>query len=233
MPKKRYRIEKDSLGEVKVPQNALWGAQTQRAINNFSISGITFSFPFSRSFIMALGVIKEAAVKANRTLNLIDSKRSRAIVKASREVLSGKHDKQFPLDIFQTGSGTSTNMNANEVIAKLASKYAGVEVDPNNHVNMSQSSNDVIPTAINISSHSCMNHYLLPALDQLIKIIDLKANKLKGITKTGRTHLMDAMPIDISQELLAWKSQLDSSYEFLLTITDKLLFMPQGGTAVG
>ena len=233
MPKKRYRIEKDSLGEVRVPINALWGPQTQRAINNFPISGITFTFPFGRTFIKALGVIKQASAKANETLNLIDTKRSNGIVKASKEVLSGKHDNQFPIDIFQTGSGTSTNMNANEVIARLASKYSGVEVDPNNHVNMSQSSNDVIPTAINISSHCDMTRQLLPALCGLIKTIDVKAKKLEGIIKTGRTHLMDAMPLDMSQELLAWKSQLDSTYEFLLSITDKLLSIPQGGTAVG
>ena len=136
MAKKRYRVEKDSLGEVKIPFNALWGPQTQRAINNFSISGITFNFPFGRTFIMALGVIKEAAARANQTLKLLDTKKARGVIKASREVWSGKHDNQFPIDIFQTGSGTSTNMNANEVIGKLATKYSGVEVDPNDHVNM-------------------------------------------------------------------------------------------------
>lgn len=233
MAKKRYRIEKDSLGEVKIPFNALWGPQTQRAIDNFPVSGITFKFSFSRSFLMAMGVIKEAAARANKSLKLIDTKRARGIIKASKEVWSGKHDDQFPIDIFQTGSGTSTNMNANEVIGKLATKYCGVEVDPNDHVNMSQSSNDVIPTAINISCHCDLEHLLIPALDGLIKVIDDKSKKLKGVTKTGRTHLMDAMPIDMSQELNAWKSQLQSSQESLLVVTDKLLFLPQGGTAVG
>ena len=233
MAKKRYRVEKDSLGEVKIPFNALWGPQTQRAINNFSISGITFNFPFGRTFIMALGVIKEAAARANQTLKLLDTKKARGVIKASREVWSGKHDNQFPIDIFQTGSGTSTNMNANEVIGKLATKYSGVEVDPNDHVNMSQSSNDVIPTAINISCHCDLDHLLLPALQDLIKTIGNKAKKVEGVTKTGRTHLMDAMPIKMDQELNAWKSQLESSQESLLTVTDKLLLLPQGGTAVG
>ena len=233
MAKKRYRVEKDSLGEVKIPFNALWGPQTQRAIDNFPVSGITFNFPFSRSFLMAMGVIKDAAARANKSLNLLDTKRARAIIKASREVWSGKHDDQFPVDIFQTGSGTSTNMNANEVIGKLATKYCGVEVDPNDHVNMSQSSNDVIPTAINISCHCDLEHFLLPALESLIKAVDNKSKKLEGVTKTGRTHLMDAMPIDMSQELNAWKSQLESSQESLLAVTEKLLFLPQGGTAVG
>jgi len=233
MAKKRYRTEKDSLGEVKIPFNALWGPQTQRAIDNFPVSGITFKFPFGRSFLKAMGVIKEAAARANKSLKLIDAKRARGIIKASKEVSSGKHDDQFPIDIFQTGSGTSTNMNANEVIGKLATKYCGVEVDPNDHVNMSQSSNDVIPTAINISCHCDLELLLLPALEGLIKAIDDKSKKLEGITKTGRTHLMDAMPIDMSQELNAWKSQLLSTQESLLVVTDKLLFLPQGGTAVG
>ena len=233
MAKKRYRTEKDSLGEVKIPFNALWGPQTQRAIDNFPVSGITFKFPFGRSFLKAMGVIKEAAARANKSLKLIDAKRARGIIKASKEVWSGKHDDQFPIDIFQTGSGTSTNMNANEVIGKLATKYCGVEVDPNDHVNMSQSSNDVIPTAINISCHCDLELLLLPALEGLIKAIDDKSKKLEGITKTGRTHLMDAMPIDMSQELNAWKSQLLSAQESLLVVTDKLLFLPQGGTAVG
>ena len=233
MAKKRYRTEKDSLGEVKIPFNALWGPQTQRAIDNFPVSGITFKFPFGRSFLKAMGVIKEAAARANKSLKLIDAKRARGIIKASKEVSSGKHDDQFPIDIFQTGSGTSTNMNANEVIGKLATKYCGVEVDPNDHVNMSQSSNDVIPTAINISCHCDLELLLLPALEGLIQAIDDKSKKLEGVTKTGRTHLMDAMPIDMSQELNAWKSQLLSAQESLLVVTDKLLFLPQGGTAVG
>ena len=233
MAKKRYRVEEDSLGKVKIPFNALWGAQTQRAIDNFPVSGISFNFPFSRTFIMALGVIKDAAAKTNKSLKLLDTKRSRAIVRASKEVWSGKFDDQFPVDIFQTGSGTSTNMNANEVIARLATKYAGVTVDPNDHVNMSQSSNDVIPTAINISCHCDMEHFLMPALEKLIKTIENKAKKVEGIIKTGRTHLMDAMPINMSDELLAWKSQLEASQHFLKEVLEQLLVLPQGGTAVG
>ena len=233
MAKKRYRVEEDSLGKVKIPFNALWGAQTQRAIDNFPVSGISFNLPFTRTFIMALGVIKDAAAKTNKSLKLLDSKRSRAIVRASKEVWSGKFDDQFPVDIFQTGSGTSTNMNANEVIAKLATKFSGVTVDPNDHVNMSQSSNDVIPTAINISCHCDMEHLLMPALEKLIRTIENKAKKVEGITKTGRTHLMDAMPIDMSDELLAWKAQLEASQHFLKEVLELLLVLPQGGTAVG
>ena len=233
MSRKKNRIENDSLGKIAIPKNVLWGAQTQRAINNFPISGIKFTFPFSRSFIMALGVIKGAAAKANNTIGLLDAKRSRAIFKASKEVWSGKHDNQFPIDIFQTGSGTSTNMNANEVIATLASKYSGTEVDSNDHVNMGQSSNDVIPTAINISSHWDMCHSLLPSLDLLITTIETKSNKLKDVIKTGRTHLMDAMPLNMSQELSAWVDQLELTKESLLKVSDQLLLMPQGGTAVG
>ena len=233
MSRKKNRIENDSLGKVAIPKNVLWGTQTQRAINNFPISGIKFAFPFSRAFIMALGVIKGASAKANKTIGILDAKRSRAIFKASKEVWLGKHDNQFPIDIFQTGSGTSTNMNANEVIATLASKYSGTEVDANDHVNMGQSSNDVIPTAINISSHCDMCRSLLPSLDLLIATIETKSNKLKGVIKTGRTHLMDAMPLNMSQELSAWSDQLKSTRESLLKVSDQLLLMPQGGTAVG
>ena len=148
----KYRIEKDTMGEVKVPKDALWGAQTQRALENFKISGIKFTFPFGRSFIEALGIIKYAAASSNHKLKLLDTRKAKAIKIAAKEVISGKHDNQFPLDVFQTGSGTSTNMNANEVIANLASKKARIKINPNDHVNMSQSSNDVIPTAICISA---------------------------------------------------------------------------------
>ena len=148
----KYRIEKDSLGEVKVPSTALWGAQTQRALDNFQISGIKFAFPFGRSFIEALGIIKHAAASTNATLKLLPSSKARLVKFAAKEIIDGKHDNQFPLDIFQTGSGTSTNMNANEVIATIASKKGKTSVHPNDDVNMSQSSNDVIPTAIHISA---------------------------------------------------------------------------------
>ena len=229
----KYRIEKDSLGEVKVPSKALWGAQTQRAVNNFPISGIKMDFPFTKSFVSSLGLIKDAAAKANLRLKLISSKKSKAISKAAKEVWQEKHHHEFPIDVFQTGSGTSSNMNANEVIANLASKYAKLDINPNDDVNMSQSSNDVIPTAIKISSHMDLTKKLYPALDKLIITIQKKAISLKGTIKTGRTHLMDAMPVDFAEELYAWSSQLKSSKEMLLIIEKKLLELPQGGTAVG
>ena len=229
----KYRIEKDSLGEVKVPSKALWGAQTQRAVNNFPISGIKMDFPFTKSFVSSLGLIKDAAAKANLRLKLISSKKSKAISKASKEVWQEKHHNEFPIDVFQTGSGTSSNMNANEVIANIATKYAKVEISPNDDVNMSQSSNDVIPTAIKLSAHMDLTKKLFPALDGLIKSINDKAESLKGTIKTGRTHLMDAMPIDFSDELKAWSSQLESSKEMLNVIEKKFLELSQGGTAVG
>ena len=229
----KYRIEKDSLGEVKVPSKALWGAQTQRAVNNFPISGIKMDFPFTKSFVSSLGLIKDAAAKANLRLKLISSKKSKSISRAAKEVWQEKHHHEFPIDVFQTGSGTSSNMNANEVIANLASKYAKLDVNANDDVNMSQSSNDVIPTAIKISSHMDLTKKLYPALDKLIITIEKKAILLRGTIKTGRTHLMDAMPIDFAEELYAWSSQLKSSKEMLLIIEKKLLELPQGGTAVG
>jgi len=229
----KYRIEKDSLGDVKVPSKALWGAQTQRAVNNFPISGIKMDFPFTKSFVSSLGLIKDAASKANLKLNLISSKKSKAISKASKEVWQEKHHHEFPIDVFQTGSGTSSNMNANEVISNLATKYAKVKISANDDVNMSQSSNDVIPTAIKVSAHMDLTEKLFPALDRLIKSIDDKADSLKGIVKTGRTHLMDAMPIDFSEELKAWSSQLKSSKEMFCVLEKKFLELPQGGTAVG
>ena len=229
----KYRIEKDSLGEVKVPSKALWGAQTQRAVNNFPISGIKMDFPFTKSFVSSLGLIKDAAAKANLRLKLISSKKSKAISKASKEVWQEKHHHEFPIDVFQTGSGTSSNMNANEVIANIATKYAKVEISPNDDVNMSQSSNDVIPTAIKLSAHMDLTKKLFPALDGLIKSINDKAESIKGTIKTGRTHLMDAMPIDFSEELKAWSSQLESSKEMLNVIEKKFLELSQGGTAVG
>ena len=229
----KYRIEKDSMGEVKVPEGALWGAQTQRALENFNISGIRFAFPFGRSFIQALGIIKFSAATANQKLQLLDAKKASAIKLASKEVAAGQHDDHFPLDIFQTGSGTSTNMNANEVIATIASKKARIKINPNDHVNMSQSSNDVIPTAICISSMLDTEHSLLPALEHLIKTIDKKGSSLKGKVKTGRTHLMDAMPIDFSQELSGWSAQLKAVKKSIQAAVKEMSYLPQGGTAIG
>jgi fumarate hydratase class II len=229
----KYRIEKDTMGEVNVPYDALWGAQTQRALENFKISGIKFAFPFGRSFIEALGVIKHAAATSNHKLKLLDARKAKAIKIASKEVLAGDHDTQFPLDVFQTGSGTSTNMNANEVIANLASKKARIKINANDHVNMSQSSNDVIPTAICISALLDTQRLLLPSLDSLIKVIDKKALSLKGQVKTGRTHLMDAMPIDFSQELSGWSAQLKAVEKSIISASKEVAQLPQGGTAIG
>ena len=229
----KYRIEKDSLGEVKVPSKALWGAQTQRAVNNFPISGIKMDFPFTKSFVSSLGLIKDAAAKANLKLKLISSKKSKAISRAAKEIWQEKHHHEFPIDVFQTGSGTSSNMNANEVIANLATKFAKIKISPNDDVNMCQSSNDVIPTAIKISAHMDLTKKLYPALDNLINDIQKKADSIRGTIKTGRTHLMDAMPIDFAEELLAWSGQLESSKDMLEVLEKKLLELPQGGTAVG
>ena len=229
----KFRTEKDSLGEVKVPAKALWGAQTQRAVNNFPISGIKMDFPFTKSFVSSLGLIKDAAARANLRLKLISTKKSKAISRAAKEVWKEKHHKEFPIDVFQTGSGTSSNMNANEVIANLASRYSKLDINPNDDVNMSQSSNDVIPTAIKLSAIMDLDGKLFPALDELIDSIERKAKSLEGVIKTGRTHLMDAMPIDFSEELGAWASQLSASKEMLRTIEKRFFELPQGGTAVG
>ena len=230
---KAFRIEHDSLGEVKVPKKALWGAQTQRAIENFPISGIKFRFPFGRSFIKALGAIKHSAAVANQDLGILTIKKSNAIKSAAKMVMVGEVDDHFPLDVFQTGSGTSTNMNANEVIANIATKKLGADVHPNDDVNMSQSSNDTIPTAICLSTLYDMDEYLLPGLDLLISEIDKKAKSLQGTIKTGRTHLMDAMPIDFSQELSGWSAQLKSCKTSLTNANQRMLQLPQGGTAIG
>ena len=229
----KYRIEKDSLGDVKVPAKALWGAQTQRALDNFNISGIKFAFPFGRSFIEALGMIKFSAAAANNKLKLLPANKASAIKLASKDVLNGLHDDSFPLDVFQTGSGTSTNMNANEVIANIASKKSKLKINANDDVNMSQSSNDVIPTAICVSALIDMNRLLLPNLDELINSIDLKMKQVKGNVKTGRTHLMDAMPIDFSQELSGWKAQLEANNKTITQATNRMNQIPQGGTAIG
>ena len=185
-----YRIEKDSMGELKVPADALYGAQTQRAIDNFPVSGI----PMPAALIRAIALIKQCAAKVNGELGLLDGEIGRAVVEAAREIVEGKHLEQFPLDVFQTGSGTSTNMNANEVIATLASRRCGKPVSANDHVNMGQSSNDTIPTAIHVSAAIAVNERLIPALQHLQATIQRKAASVGSVVKTGRTHLMDAMP---------------------------------------
>lgn len=225
---KPSRTVNDSMGRMQVPPDALWGAQTQRAVENFPISG----WRMPRTFIRALGFLKASAAEANGALGEIESDAAREIVAAALAVAAGEHDDQFPVDVFQTGSGTSTNMNANEVIAALAAQ-AGTEVHPNDDVNRGQSSNDVIPSAISVSASIELQETLLPALAKLIKAIDRKARQLGKVVKTGRTHLMDAMPITFGQELGAWSAQLRSSVERLKETQSRLRRLPLGGTAVG
>jgi fumarate hydratase class II len=224
-----FRVERDSMGELQVPSAALWGAQTQRAVNNFPISGIGMP----PAFIRALGLIKWAAADANRSLRLLPAAIAKAIQGAALEIASGNHADQFPIDVFQTGSGTSSNMNANEVIAKLASQALGLPVHANDHVNMSQSSNDVIPSAIHVSAALALTNELLPALGHLQKTIDKKAKKVANIVKTGRTHLMDAMPVRLDQELGGWSAQILSNIFRLRGTLPRLTGLAQGGTAVG
>ena len=225
----RQRIERDSMGEVRVPADALWGAQTQRAVDNFPISGIALPRPFIR----ALGLIKATAAEVNAELELLDGALAQAIVAASLEVAAGRHDAQFPVDVFQTGSGTSSNMNANEVIACLASQAAGQPVHPNDHVNLGQSSNDTIPTAIHVAAVLELRETLLPALKALAKQIESKAKALAGVTKTGRTHLMDAMPLRFDQELGGWAAQIRDGSARIKASLPRLERLAQGGTAVG
>ncbi|MGN6739275.1 class II fumarate hydratase [Dyella sp.] len=223
-----FRIEHDSMGELKVPAEALYGAQTQRAIDNFPISGLRLP----RGFIRALGLIKAAAAEANLALGHLKKGQAAAIRKAALAVADGQFDNDFPIDVFQTGSGTSTNMNANEVIAHLAAK-AGSKVHPNDHVNYGQSSNDVIPTAIHVSATLMTVEELLPALKYLKKTIERRARELKNVAKTGRTHLMDAMPITFGQELSGWAAQIGAAIERVEDALKRMRRLPQGGTAVG
>jgi len=222
------RIERDSMGELHVPVDALWGAQTQRAVNNFSMSGR----PMPRAFIRALGLVKAACARVNSDLGLLDSARAELISQFALEVANGHFDEHFPVDAFQTGSGTSSNMNANEVIARLASAQ-GMDTHANDHVNMGQSSNDVIPTAIHLSATLEITERLLPAVCHLRNIINNRAVQFSGIVKTGRTHLMDAMPITLEQELSAWSAQLEAAENRLRDSLVRLCKLPQGGTAVG
>ena len=223
------RVEHDSMGELAVPADALYGASTQRAVQNFPISGL----PMPASFIHALGQVKAAAARANLALGHLDKKRATAIVKAAGRVANGEVDGHFPIDVFQTGSGTSTNMNANEVIAHLANADGKVQVHPNDHVNMGQSSNDVIPTTIQVSAWLAINRSLLPALAHLRGTIEKRARELARVVKTGRTHLMDAMPITFGQELGAWAAQIRSAEARIADSGKRLRKLPQGGTAVG
>lgn len=224
-----FRTEKDSMGELQVPVSALWGAQTQRAVENFPISDLRAP----RAFIEALGRIKGAAAQVNCDLGLLDQDLATAIRQAADAVAAGDHDAEFPVDIFQTGSGTSSNMNANEVIARLASDHAGKTVHPNDHVNMGQSSNDVIPTAIHVSAALQCEKRLLPALRHLRDTLRRKGAELSDVIKTGRTHLMDAMPVSLEQELGGWAAQIDSGIARIEAALPRVRRLAQGGTAVG
>jgi len=224
-----YRIERDSMGEIRVPREVLYGAQTQRAVDNFRIS----EFRMPGRFIHALGLIKACAAEANAGLGTLDGAIASAITAAALEVADGVHDAHFPVDVFQTGSGTSTHMNANEVIARLAANRLGRPVHPNDHVNLGQSSNDVIPTAIHVSALLACRETLLPALDDLIAVIERRADGLADSVKTGRTHLMDALPVTFGQELGGWSAQLQHASDGVRGVLPRLMQVAQGGTAVG
>src|SRR5471032_2659115 len=223
-----FRIERDSMGELNVPSEALWGAQTQRAVDNFPISGLTLP----RGFIRALALIKQAAAAANAQLGLLAGDIAAAIQSAARQVAAGAYDAQFPIDVFQTGSGTSTNMNANEVIAYLAAR-GGLAVHPNDHVNMGQSSNDVIPTAIHVAAALAIRDELLPALNVLEASLAAKSREFWPVIKTGRTHLQDATPIRLGQEFLGYAGQVERGRRRTQAALEQLTELALGGTAVG
>ncbi len=225
----KFRTESDSMGNIQVPVDALYAAQTQRAVNNFHISGKRMP----RAFIHALSLIKACCALANKKLGLLDAPIADAIVHAAREVADGKHDAHFPIDVFQTGSGTSSNMNANEVIATLASRASGLAIHPNDHVNAGQSSNDVIPTAVHVSASLELSAKLVPALRALIAELNEKSVAFTDFAKTGRTHLMDAMPVTFGQELGAWSTQIKNAVHRLSDTSIRLNELAQGGTAVG
>jgi fumarate hydratase, class II len=226
-----YRIEKDSMGEMKVPASALYGSQTQRAFENFPISGIRFS----RSMIQAFGLVKRCAAEINCEMGLLDPERKNAIIQAALAVEKGELDDQFILDIFQTGSGTSSNMNTNEVIASKTKDFApaDLKIHPNDHVNMSQSSNDVFPTAMHVAAVLMISEKLLPALEYLESALGKKAKEFAPFVKTGRTHLMDATPITLGQEFSGYQAQLTQGIRRIKQAKNALLELPLGGTAVG
>jgi fumarate hydratase, class II len=223
------RVEHDSMGALDVPASALWGAQTQRAVQNFPATGLRMP----RAFIRALGLIKHAAAGANAEIGDLPRDLAAAIQAAALDVAAGRYDEQFPVDVFQTGSGTSSNMNANEVIATLATRSLSRTVHPNDHVNMSQSSNDVVPTAIHLAASLLLQEHLLPALERLRTVLGQRAAEFGDVVKTGRTHLMDAMPITLAQELEGWQAQIDNAAARLQSVTPRLFQLAQGGTAVG
>jgi len=228
MTNSKQRMVRDSMGELMVPADALYGAHTQRAVENFPPSGLRLPL----QFIQAVAMIKQAAAEVNSELGLLSSGMVEAIVDAAEAILSGEYLEQFPVDLFQTGSGTSTNMNMNEVLATIAAGF-GFEVSPNDHVNLGQSSNDVIPTAIHLSAAIAIENELLPALENLADCIEQKGSELSSICKTGRTHLMDAMPIRMDQELSAWSAQIRNGIARIKSVEPRLHQLAQGGTAVG
>ena len=224
-----YRIEHDTMGEVKVPATALWGAQTQRAVENFPISGT----PIEPQHIKALAQIKAACAKANAELGVIESDMADAIIASAAEVADGKHDAEFPIDVFQTGSGTSSNMNTNEVLAMLATRKLGRDVHPNDHVNASQSSNDVFPTSIHVAATEACTRNLVPALDHLATSLEGKATEFVQVVKSGRTHLMDATPVTLGQEFAGYAAQIRRGIERVESTLPRVAEVPLGGTAVG
>ena len=229
-----FRTERDSLGEMQVPADAYWGAQTQRAIENFPISDVTFG----RRFVRALGIVKKAAAQANRDLGLVDEEKADCIVEAADEVIAGDHDDQFPVDVFQTGSGTSSNMNANEVIANRATEIYGGEIGtreihPNDHVNYGQSSNDVIPTAMHVAALEAVEKDTIPGLEVLASELAEKEDAFNDVVKTGRTHLQDATPVRLGQEFGGYRTQIEKGIDRLEATRERLGELALGGTAVG
>ncbi len=234
MAEDEYRTERDSLGEVQVPTDAYWGAQTQRAVENFPISQQTFD----RRFIRALGIVKKGAAQANRDLEMIEAEKAEAIIEAAEEVIAGEHDNQFPVDVFQTGSGTSSNMNANEVIGNRATEIYGGEVGskeihPNDHVNFGQSSNDVIPTAMHVAALEALVRDVVPGLEILRDELGAKEEAFDDVVKTGRTHLQDATPIRLGQEFSGYRTQIEKGLARIENSTSHLRELALGGTAVG
>jgi fumarate hydratase class II len=229
-----YRTERDSLGEMEVPADAYWGAQTQRAVENFPISDVTFG----RRFVRALGIVKKGAAQANRDLDLVEEEKAECIIEAANEVIAGEHDDQFPVDVFQTGSGTSSNMNANEVISNRATEIYGGEIGsreihPNDHVNYGQSSNDVIPTAMHVASLEAVERDVLPALAALRDELEAKEGEFDDVVKTGRTHLQDATPVTLGQEFSGYRTQVEKGIERVRNTREHLAELALGGTATG
>ena len=224
-----YRTETDSMGDVRVPRDAPWGAQTQRALDNFDLSGRTMP----GAFVRALALLKAAAARSNVALEQLDPERGEAIARAADRVAEGGHADAFPVDVYQTGSGTSSNMNANEVLARLAADAAGLDISPNDHVNLGQSSNDVIPSALHLAAALQIREALEPALTALVAAIDARAREFADLAKTGRTHLMDAMPLTLGQEFGAWSSQIGAVLDRLADSRSRLHRLALGGTAVG